>query len=179
MMSRECKNDKPRAISGNRGPETDPPLWQCTNCNLLTWGFFATYSRTLGSKKLGNSKEGDDIGMRDALPHRNLLAKNLVANYLPGLLYVVSLVDTESFNRNPLAVVNAFPNIAGTPVGDRTLIRSDEFIGYDMRIREQPGSTTKLAELLKYLCIVLWDRKSLFRIAMVRMNSTEQHIFLG
>ena len=66
----------------------------------------------------------------------------MVAGYLPDSLHVLALVYTESFNRNSLAIVNAFPNIAETPMGNWVLSRLYVFIGDDMGIGEQPRSTT-------------------------------------
>jgi len=53
-------------------------------------------------------------------------------NYLPDLPYVILLVHTESLNRHPFVVVDAFPHIAETAGGDGVLSRLDQVFGYDV-----------------------------------------------
>lgn len=115
------------------------------------------------------------------LPHGNLLAEdlvwwksaedasertNIVERYLPNPLHVLPPENAECFDRNSLVVVNAFPNVAETPMGHRVLARFNELIGYDMGIRQQTRSTAKLPKLLEYPYIVLRDCKGLFHKAM-------------
>lgn len=104
-----------------------------------------------GNRGLRNPKEWNDIGMWDAFPHRNLLAKDLVVkvshrrhweakgavtNYLPDCLDVLVLAYTETFNRNSLAVASALPNIAESSMGNWAFICLDGLIGYCIRTRE-------------------------------------------
>lgn len=53
-------------------------------------------------------------------------------SYLSDFLHVVILIHTESFDGHWLIVINAFPNIAETAIGDRELGRLDEFLRYNV-----------------------------------------------
>lgn len=94
----------------------------------------------------------------------------MLVRYLPNPLYVLVLVYMENLDGNSLTVVSAFPNIAVTPTDNRVLTRLDEFLEYDMGVREQSRSTAKLSEFLKYLCITLWDCKNLFGGVVLRLD---------
>lgn len=83
------------------------------------------------------------------------LHQNCRTDYLPDFSQVVALVDTESFDSHSRIIVSALPNIGGITRGDRMLSGLDEPIGDDVGSWELSRSAAKLAELLKYLHIVV------------------------
>ena len=82
--------------------------------------------------------------------------------YLSNFPYIFILVHTESLYRHSFIVVNAFPDITGTPRGDWIISRLDEIFGYNVGSREQSRSATELAELLEYLYIVVGAVRACF-----------------
>jgi len=98
---------------------------------------------------IGHSKERYDVGMRQPLPHGDLLVKDLgktenmngrlanhqnIKRYLTGFVYVVEFVDAQGFYRHMPFTISTFPNIAETSGSDGVFAhRTDLFFGDGVR----------------------------------------------
>ena len=100
-----------------------------------------------GRRCLRNSKEWDDVGVGNPLPHHHLLAEYLMpmvstgvrckrrkTKYLSNFLYVFILVHPEGLYRHSFIIVDAFPNIGKTARGGGTIGRLDEFSRNDVGV---------------------------------------------
>ena len=79
---------------------------------------------------IGNSKERDDVGMRQPFPHGNLLVKDLKKRIDKRMVFIMNHrnvrrypldfvhVDTQGLYRHTSSAVSAFPNTTETRSGD-------------------------------------------------------------
>ena len=116
------------------------------------------------SGAIGNSKERDNIGMRQPFPHSDLLVKDLgktenmirrltnhanVKRYLFDFVHVVTFVDTQGLYCHMPFAVNTFPNITETPRSNGVLAhRINPFFGDGVRSGDESSAATQLSKPL-------------------------------
>ena len=116
------------------------------------------------SGAIGNSKERDDVGMRQPFPHSDLLVKDLgktenmnwqftnhtnVRRYPFDFVHVVAFEDAQGLYCHMPFAVNTFPNITETSGSNGVLAhRTDPFFGDDVRSGDESPAATQLSKPL-------------------------------